>query len=164
MMRATGCLIVVLSATGAALAAPPAAELFATSDRCTACHNGVSAPAGEDISIGATWQGSMMANSSRDPYWQASVRRETMEHAAAAGAIEEIRANGGDLRLTELNEAVRADLLDCVDKAMRLNGKDKDKRGEPRSEKMEKLERFEKAERADRDKEEKEEPVAQPKP
>jgi cytochrome c551/c552 len=30
-----------------------------------------------------------MANSSRDPYWQASVRRETMEHAVAGGSIED---------------------------------------------------------------------------
>lgn len=89
MIRITGCLLIALSAGGAAIAAPPGEELFATSDRCTACHNGVSAPAGEDISIGASWQGSMMANASRDPYWQASVRRETMEHAAAGGAIED---------------------------------------------------------------------------
>ena len=31
----------------------------------------------------------MMANSSRDPYWQASVRRETVDHASAKGAIED---------------------------------------------------------------------------
>jgi hypothetical protein len=30
----------------------------------------------------------MMANSSRDPYWQASVRREMIDHPAAAGEIE----------------------------------------------------------------------------
>ena len=30
---------------------------------------------GEDISIGFAWRASMMANSSRDPYWQAGVRR-----------------------------------------------------------------------------------------
>jgi hypothetical protein len=30
----------------------------------------------------------MMANSSRDPYWQASVRRETIDHPAAAEEIE----------------------------------------------------------------------------
>ncbi len=30
-----------------------------------------------------------MANSSRDPYWQASVRRETMDHPESRGAIED---------------------------------------------------------------------------
>ena len=52
-------------------------ELFQTSDRCFACHNGLSTSAGEDISIGFSWRPTMMANSARDPYWQAGVRRET---------------------------------------------------------------------------------------
>ncbi len=65
------------------------APLFPTSDRCMACHNGLSTPSGEDVSIGLNWRASMMANSSRDPYWQASVRRETMDHPKARAAIEE---------------------------------------------------------------------------
>src|SRR5258708_17197410 len=48
---------------------------FRTSDRCVACHNGMKTKAGEDFSIGLDWRSSIMANSSRDPYWQASVRR-----------------------------------------------------------------------------------------
>ena len=40
---------------------------FQTSDRCVACHNGISTPAGEDISIGVNWRTSMMANAGRDP-------------------------------------------------------------------------------------------------
>ena len=63
--------------------------LFETSDRCIACHNGLSTSTGEDVSIGVNWRASMMANSSRDPYWQASVRRETMDHPKAAAAIED---------------------------------------------------------------------------
>jgi hypothetical protein len=66
-----------------------AGELFLTSDNCQACHNGLSTPKGEDVSIGFDWRGSMMAQSARDPYWQASVRRETLEHAPAAAAIED---------------------------------------------------------------------------
>ena len=54
-----------------------------------ACHNGLSRPSGEDISIGFDWRGSMMANSSRDPYWQAAVRRETIDHPRARAAIED---------------------------------------------------------------------------
>jgi hypothetical protein len=61
---------------------------FLTGAQCMACHNGLVSPAGEDISIGADWRGSMMANASRDPYWQAGVRREVMDHPSAADAIE----------------------------------------------------------------------------
>jgi len=63
--------------------------LFATSSHCISCHSQVHAPNGEDISIGFEWRGSVMANSSRDPYWQASIRRETMDHPMATAAIED---------------------------------------------------------------------------
>jgi hypothetical protein len=62
---------------------------FATSDNCLACHNGLIAANGEDVSIGVAWRASMMANSSRDPYWQASVRRETLDHKVHADAIQD---------------------------------------------------------------------------
>src|ERR1700736_2161632 len=56
----------------------PPGTVFRTSDRCVACHNGLTTSKGEDISIGFEWRASIMANSSRDPYWQGSVRRETI--------------------------------------------------------------------------------------
>jgi hypothetical protein len=62
---------------------------FQTSDRCVACHNGISTPTGEDISIGVDWRTSMMANSGRDPYWISGVRRETIDHPTAAAAIQD---------------------------------------------------------------------------
>jgi hypothetical protein len=62
---------------------------FQTSDRCLACHNGLQSPTGEDVSIGYAWRASMMANSSRDPYWQASVRRESIDHPEAKAEIED---------------------------------------------------------------------------
>ena len=62
---------------------------FHTTDRCVACHNGLTTKAGEDISIGLDWRPSMMANSSRDPYWQASVRRESIDHPESKPAIED---------------------------------------------------------------------------
>jgi hypothetical protein len=70
---------------------PPAghAAMFQTSDRCVACHNGLATSTGDDISIGLDWRTTLMANSSRDPYWQASVRRETLDHPSAAAAIED---------------------------------------------------------------------------
>jgi hypothetical protein len=64
-------------------------DLFQTSDRCFACHNGLSTSSGEDISIGLNWRPTMMANSARDPYWQAGVRRETLDHPESKAAIEE---------------------------------------------------------------------------
>ena len=64
-------------------------ELFQTSDRCFACHNGLSTSTGEDISIGLSWRPTMMANSARDPYWQAGVRRETIDHPGSKAAIED---------------------------------------------------------------------------
>jgi hypothetical protein len=66
-----------------------AGAMFLTSHDCLACHNGLTTPAGEDVSIGVAWRASMMANSSRDPYWQAAVRRETIDHPSAAHEIEE---------------------------------------------------------------------------
>ena len=64
-------------------------EFFHTSDQCIACHSGVVSPQGQDISIGYTWRASMMANSARDPYWQAGVRREVMDHPGSRAAIED---------------------------------------------------------------------------
>ncbi|HIF21280.1 MAG TPA: hypothetical protein EYQ27_05060, partial [Gemmatimonadetes bacterium] len=64
-------------------------DLFRTSDRCIACHKGVSTSAGLDVSIGYDWRASMMANSARDPYWQAAVRREVIDHPEASAAIED---------------------------------------------------------------------------
>ena len=62
---------------------------FRTSDRCVACHNELKTSSGEDISIGFQWRASMMANSARDPYWQGSVRRESMDHPESQANIED---------------------------------------------------------------------------
>jgi hypothetical protein len=62
---------------------------FQTSDRCMACHNSLVTPSGEDVSIGINWRATMMANSARDPYWQAGVRRETIDHPESKKAIED---------------------------------------------------------------------------
>ena len=35
----------------------PAALHFETSDNCLACHNSLTAPSGEDVSIGSAWRG-----------------------------------------------------------------------------------------------------------
>lgn len=64
-------------------------QLFVTSDRCLACHNGLVTPDGQDVSIGTDWRASMMAHAAKDPYWQASVRRESLDHPDAAADIED---------------------------------------------------------------------------
>jgi cytochrome c551/c552 len=62
---------------------------FRTSDRCVACHNDLKTSFGEDISIGFQWRASIMANSARDPYWQGSVRRESLDHPESQPNIED---------------------------------------------------------------------------
>jgi hypothetical protein len=79
----------VVATVGIRAASHPPIPEFQTSDRCVACHNGLLTPSGEDVSIGFDWRASMMANSSRDPYWQASVRRESIDHPESTAAIED---------------------------------------------------------------------------
>jgi len=51
-------------------------EFFSASGSCALCHQRQTDDTGADVSIDAAWRSSMMANASRDPYWQASVRAE----------------------------------------------------------------------------------------
>jgi cytochrome c551/c552 len=67
-------------------AGPPPA--LATADACIACHTGITSREGDDVSFVSAWRPSMMANSARDPYWHAGVRREVMDHPTATAAIE----------------------------------------------------------------------------
>jgi len=78
-----------LAASASCRRVEPGAALFQTADACTGCHNGLRTPAGEDVSIAREWMATMMANSARDPYWQASVRREIIDHGDAQAAIED---------------------------------------------------------------------------
>lgn len=61
---------------------------FQTSHACMACHNGLTDASGQDVSFGFDWRATMMANSARDPYWHAAVRREAIDHPLAKEAIE----------------------------------------------------------------------------
>jgi hypothetical protein len=81
-------LFVLFSLFPALSASAQTQQLFHTADRCISCHNGLITKQGEDISIGVDWRSSMMAHSARDPYWQASVKRETLVHPSAADAIQ----------------------------------------------------------------------------
>ncbi len=77
------------AAPGRGAEPPPAPSRFVTAAQCIACHVQLTAPSGEDISIGFDWRATMMANSARDPYWHAAVRREVLDHPAAQAAIED---------------------------------------------------------------------------
>jgi hypothetical protein len=78
-----------ISVWGADSAVKSRVPNFQTSDRCVACHNGLTTRAGEDLSIGLAWRPTMMANAARDPYWHAGVRRETIDHPESRAAIED---------------------------------------------------------------------------
>ena len=86
LLGVLGCPAGLVSGGGQHTAAKPS---FRTSDRCLACHNGIVTPSGEDVSIGFAWRSSMMGNSSRDPYWQGSVRRELIDHPESQATIED---------------------------------------------------------------------------
>jgi hypothetical protein len=71
---------------GPAIQGPP--PPLVTAESCIACHTGIASPRGEDVGFVSSWRASMMANASRDPYWQAGVRREVTDHPAASSAIQ----------------------------------------------------------------------------
>lgn len=83
------CFLVPLIPADTGRAESAGIQLFVASDRCLACHNGLITPSGQDVSIGFQWQSSMMAHASRDPYWQASIRREALMHPEAAKEIQD---------------------------------------------------------------------------
>ena len=49
---------------------------FSGSGICAQCHNDIVDEAGTDVSIVSAWETTMMANATKDPYWQAKVRSE----------------------------------------------------------------------------------------
>ena len=69
--------------------AQAAVSAFVPSSQCIACHSQLTASTGEDVSIGIKWRATIMANSARDPYWHAAVRREVLDHPTAQAAIED---------------------------------------------------------------------------
>lgn len=86
---ATAALWLAASAVVAQGPAPAGAPVFETADQCIACHSNLTDAAGQDVSIGHAWRATMMANSARDPYWQAAVRREVMDQPDLQAVIED---------------------------------------------------------------------------
>mgnify|MGYP003883845765 CR=1 FL=1 len=80
------------------LALPPPGTVangrFSTADTCAECHDhspsssAMEDEAGRPVAPYDLWQGSMMANSARDPLWRAQVAAEVAATPAAAAAIE----------------------------------------------------------------------------
>lgn len=90
---AIGCLS-ILTGTALGVAQTPAhAGVFTSSEQCAVCHSGapgahaMRSATGEDVSPYGLWQGTMMANSFRDPYFRAQLQKET---AAAGEAVQEL--------------------------------------------------------------------------
>jgi len=46
------------------------------SGNCSLCHDGLTDTSGNDVSIVRDWGASMMANATKDPFWQAKVAME----------------------------------------------------------------------------------------
>jgi len=106
---------IVIAAAGSAVPAGQRREvrhadlsLFTHSENCVACHNSLVTPAGEDVSIGSAWRSTMMANSARDPYWQAGVRRETLDHPLHSAAIQDECAQCHMPMATQIARAAQA--------------------------------------------------------
>jgi hypothetical protein len=64
-------------------------EHFSGSGNCATCHDGMRAADGATVSFGKSWAATMMANSARDPYWQAKVASELAQHPQLADTISE---------------------------------------------------------------------------
>ncbi len=82
------CLVTPNAARSQTAAPRSPADEFRTSDRCLTCHNNLKTAKGQDASIGIEWRASIMANAARDPYWQGSVRRETVDHPESSADIQ----------------------------------------------------------------------------
>ena len=62
---------------------------FAGSGNCAACHSSLTDSTGQDVSIDAHWRSTMMANSARDPLWQAKVSSEVARNPSLSETIED---------------------------------------------------------------------------
>ena len=73
-LLATGFALALLATWTPAVAAAGTEISFPAASSCALCHSKIPDPAGErggSIAPFALWSGSMMAHSSRDPFWKA---------------------------------------------------------------------------------------------
>jgi hypothetical protein len=68
-------------------------DMFSGSGNCQLCHAASTRAnvdgQGNDVSPPSTWRSAMMANSARDPFWQAQVKSESSDLPAIAGVVED---------------------------------------------------------------------------
>ena len=62
---------------------------FTGSGNCAFCHSDLKDAQGKDVSIDTQWRSSMMANASKDPFWQANVASEVADNSQLSSAIED---------------------------------------------------------------------------
>lgn len=62
---------------------------FTTSGNCTICHREMEDQAGNNVSTDIMWRASMMANASKDPYWQATVKSQIINVPGLTEVIED---------------------------------------------------------------------------
>jgi len=62
---------------------------FDTSGLCATCHRNMVDEHGNDISFDTAWRATMMANSGRDPYWRAGLRREVLANPDFSAFIQD---------------------------------------------------------------------------
>jgi hypothetical protein len=86
---------------------------FSGSGNCAQCHDGLTDTSGENVSIVRDWGTSMMANATKDPFWQAKVATELDRNSHLSAVINDTcskchapmanyeitRAQGGELTL-----------------------------------------------------------------
>ena len=86
---------------------------FSGSGNCATCHDGLTDTSGENVSIVRDWGSSMMANSTKDPFWQAKVATELKRNPDLSTVINDTcskchapmanyeitRVQGGDITL-----------------------------------------------------------------
>ena len=62
---------------------------FSGSGNCASCHDGLTDSAGDDVSIVKDWGASMMANATKDPFWQAKVATELERNPNLSSVIND---------------------------------------------------------------------------
>ena len=63
---------------------------FSGSGNCSQCHDGLTDLSGQDVSIVKDWGPSMMANSTKDPFWLAKVATEMERNSHLTGIINDV--------------------------------------------------------------------------
>lgn len=66
-----------------------ATDDFSGSGNCSMCHLNLIDQSGKDVSMPPDWASTMMANSAKDPVWQAKVSSEVMRNESLKEVIEE---------------------------------------------------------------------------